>query len=79
MYWPLYTINEQQGKTICEVWDGVNLKLTFRRTVSKHIKNLWWELFSLIDGLSLSHEDQIIWSYTSLGKYTVQTLYVVVN
>jgi len=33
MYWPLYVINDQQGSTVREVWDGVNLKLTFRRTV----------------------------------------------
>jgi hypothetical protein len=30
-YWPLYVINEQQGKTVHEVWDGENLMLTFRR------------------------------------------------
>jgi len=22
IFWPLYVINEQQGKTICEIWDG---------------------------------------------------------
>jgi len=29
LYWPLYVINEQQGKTVSDVWDGVNLRLTF--------------------------------------------------
>jgi len=33
LYWPLYVINEQQGKTVSDVWDGVNLRLTFRRAV----------------------------------------------
>jgi hypothetical protein len=40
MYWPLYFINEQQGSIVKDVWDGVNLKLTFRRTVSEQIMNL---------------------------------------
>lgn len=35
LYWPLYVINEQQGKTVKEVWDGENLMLTFRRPVSE--------------------------------------------
>lgn len=80
IYWPLYVINKQQGKTVSEVWDGVNLKLTFRRTVSEQVMNLWWELLSGMDGLLLSdEEDQIIWAYTSSGKYTVQSLYAIVN
>jgi hypothetical protein len=40
LYWPLYIINEQQGKTVSDVWDGVDLKLTFRRMVSESIMNL---------------------------------------
>ena len=40
VYWPLYVINEQQGKTLHEVWDGENLMLTFRRCVSTSTMNL---------------------------------------
>ena len=28
LYWSLYVINEQQGKSVREVWDGENLMLT---------------------------------------------------
>jgi hypothetical protein len=52
-YWSLYVINEQQGKTVSEVWDGVNLKPTFRRTVYEHVMNLWWELFRGLNYLDL--------------------------
>jgi hypothetical protein len=34
-FWPLYVINEQQGRTIDQVWDGDTLKLSFRRSVSE--------------------------------------------
>ena len=80
VYWPLYVINEQQGKTLHEVWDGENLMLTFRRCVSTSTMNLWLELCSLLESVSLSEEeDQILWHYTSSGKYSVQSLYNVIN
>jgi hypothetical protein len=80
LYWPLYVINEQQDNTVRDVWDGVDLKLTFWRTVSESIMNLWWELLSLMDDFSFSEEeDHILWSYTSSGKYEVQSLYAVIS
>jgi hypothetical protein len=42
-YWSIYTIVNEQGKTIREIWDGVNLKLTFRRTVYQETLNQWEE------------------------------------
>jgi hypothetical protein len=36
-FWPLYVINEQQGKTISQVLDGGVLRLSFGRTVSKNL------------------------------------------
>jgi len=63
-----------------EVWDGENLMLTFRRTVSEQGMNLWWELVNLMSEVTLSEEeDQIIWAYSSSRKYSVQSLYAVVN
>lgn len=44
VYWPLYMINEQQGKSITQVWDGVDVKLSFRRRVSDQLMNMWYEL-----------------------------------
>jgi hypothetical protein len=79
-YWPLYVINEQQGKTVQEVWDGDNLMLTFKRSVSNNLMNMWWELVGLIESTVLSEEDdQLLWCYISSGKYSVQTLYAVIN
>jgi hypothetical protein len=73
-------INEQQGRTLGEVWDGQNLMLIFRRSASDRIMNMWWELSSLVEGISLpDEEDQIMWNFTSTGKYAVQSLYAVIN
>jgi len=63
-FWPLYVICEQQGKTIRQVWDGVNLMLSFTRTVSKNIMNLWLDLLSIVESVTLNDDsDQIIWSF----------------
>jgi hypothetical protein len=32
----VYNIVNEQGKTVAEAWDGVNLKFTFRRTVDSY-------------------------------------------
>lgn len=80
MFWPLYVINEQQGKSISEVWDGYELMLTFRRNVSEALMKMWWDLCSIVEGTILTKdEDQIMWSYTSQGSYAVQALYAVIN
>lgn len=42
--------------------------------------NLWWELVGLMSEVNLSEEDdQIVWAYSSAGKFSVQSLYAVVN
>jgi len=41
---------------------------------------LWYELLSIIEDVHLNDEsDQIIWSFSSNGKFSVQSLYAVIN
>ena len=54
--------------------------LSFSRTVSENLMNLWFELVGIMEEISLIDEpDQIIWSFSSKGKFSVQSLYVVIN
>jgi hypothetical protein len=72
-------VNEQEC-TIKEAWDGVNLKFTFRRTVNVRVMNLWHELVQIASSISFNEEeDAIVWQYNSSGKYSVQSLYAIVN
>jgi hypothetical protein len=76
----LYIINEQQGKLIGEVWDGEELRLSFRRNVSVRLMSLWEELKVVVESIVLNNEeDQILWTYSSTGKYSVQSLYAIIN
>jgi hypothetical protein len=80
LFCPLYVINEQQGKTVSEVWDGEDLKLSFRRHVSVGLMGLWKELKVAVENIILNNEeDQILWSYNSTGRYSVQSLYAIIN
>ena len=80
LFWPLYVINEQHGKTVREVWNGEELQLSFRRGVSERIMGMWEELKAAVQSIALNNEeDQILWTYSSSGKYSVQSLYAIVN
>jgi len=79
-FWHLYVINNEQGATISQVWDGTDLKLTFRRTVSQQLMLQWEELFQVASSVVLNNEeDAVIWKFNSNGKYSVQSLYVVLS
>ena len=42
--------------------------------------NMWYDLLSIAENLKLQEDnDQIIWSFSSNGKYSVQSLYAVLN
>jgi hypothetical protein len=79
-FWDIYSIVNEQECTIKEAWDGVNLKFTFRRTVNVRVMNLWHELVQIASSISFNEEeDAIVWQYNSSGKYSVQSLYAIVN
>jgi len=79
-YWPLYVINNEKGITIERAWDGVNLKLTFRRAIPERLMLLWEELLQIASTIEFSdNDDDIIWQYDSKGKYSVKSLYSVVS
>jgi hypothetical protein len=80
LFWSLYIINEQQGKSIRDVWDGEKVQLSFRRNVSERLMSMWEELRAAVESIVLTdEEDQILWSYSSSGKYSVQSLYAIIN
>ena len=51
-----YKRNEQAA-TISQVWDGSELKLTFRRTVPQRLMLQWEELTQIASNISLNNEE----------------------
>jgi hypothetical protein len=79
-FWKLYAIVSEQGRTVEEAWDGLNFKFTFRRTVNREVMKLWEEVKQIASSIQLKdEEDSIIWQFNSSGKYSVQSLYAVLN
>jgi hypothetical protein len=72
-------VNEKTS-TIAEMCDGHNLKCTFKRTVNERLGRVWLEIVQLASTIIFSEEeDALIWSFTSNGVYTSQSLYRVIN
>jgi hypothetical protein len=72
-------VNEQ-NISIADLWDGVNLKCTFRRCVDRRLLLMWKELVGLVFKIeSIDEEDALVWQFQSSGIYSSQSLYVVIN
>jgi hypothetical protein len=72
-------VNEQ-SKTVADLWDGENLKCTFRRCVDVRLFNLWEELVNLVTTIEFTDdEDALIWKFRSSSIYSSQSPYRVIN
>lgn len=79
-FWDLYCICREQGQTIRQIWDGENLKLTFRRTFSPALMNTWYELEAIVGSIVYTEDsDSLVWQYTATGTYTTSSLYAIIN
>jgi hypothetical protein len=51
----LYVLINEKNKIVADLWDGTNLKCSFRRTASLEIQNQWDEVFQLASTINLGH------------------------
>jgi hypothetical protein len=72
-------IVNEKGISLRDVWDGVNLRMTFTRTVDSRLM-MWLELVQIASVVEfIEEDDSIIWQYKSSEKYSMQSLYAIVN
>jgi hypothetical protein len=72
-FWDIYFIVNEQNKTVAELWDGVNLRCTFRRCVDRKLFQLWEEVVSVASTIVLlGEEDALVWQYQSSRIYSSQ-------
>jgi hypothetical protein len=79
-YWEIYSIINEHGCSVRDAWDGRNLRFTFKRIVESRVMMQWYELLQIASSINLTDEtDAFIWQFQSSGKYSIQSLYVVIN
>lgn len=53
---------------MADLWDGVNLKCTFRICVDSRLLNLWEEVVQIASEISFSEEeDSLVWQLSQMG------------
>jgi hypothetical protein len=63
-----------------DAWDGVDLKFSFRRTVDSRLMSQRQEIVQVASSVQFQDEDDaIIWQFESSGRFSVQSLYSVIN
>jgi hypothetical protein len=79
-FWPIYRIVNEKGKTLAELWDGVNLKCTFRRSMTEEMYQNWLDIVELAATVQFfEEEDELIWCFNSSGVCSSQSLYKIIN
>ena len=79
-YWELYSIANDHNVSVSEVWDGTNLKITFRRFFDQEFMNLWFELLEIAKSIMYTDVgDSLVWNMNSKGVYTVKSFYKFIN
>jgi hypothetical protein len=50
-YWELYCLANEQFTTLANLWDGQNLKITFRRCFDHGLMLQWYELIQIAQSI----------------------------
>ena len=79
-FWDLYVINNQKNLCVDDVWDGTELKISFRRGVNETLMQDWLALITITESITFSEDcDAIIWSFDNSSKFSVQAMYKIVS
>jgi hypothetical protein len=79
-YWEVYFLANEQNKTIADLWDGVSLKVTFRRYFDHSLMMQWLEIRQIAQTITLNNlPDALIWMWEANGVYNVKSMYAVIN
>jgi hypothetical protein len=79
-FWDLYIVVNGKTGNVADLWDGHNLKCTFRRTVDSRLGRVWLEIVQIASTFVFSEEeDALIWKFNSNEIYSSQSLYRIIN
>src|SRR4051812_46024427 len=79
-FWLIYVVCNEQNISLANAWDGINLKLTFRRNFSTTLMEQWFQLLEIVKFIVFSADaDALVWQLENKGVYSTSFLYHVVN
>ena len=79
-FWDLYDICLQQKISVAKVWDGSQLKLSFRRCVDQALFDQWVLLCDLVGSTTLTADEDVpVWMLEICGCYSVKSFYTMIN
>jgi hypothetical protein len=79
-YWDVYILANEQNICVANAWDGVQLKISFRRCFSHELMIKWYEILEIAKSIQFHEEpDALIWKFTSNGQFNVKTMYAFIN
>ena len=65
---------------IADVWDGSDLKVSFRRGVNNTVMQEWLNLVAIVESITYTNDcDAIVWTFNSSSKFSVQSMYNTVS
>lgn len=56
-FWDLYVLVNEKSHTVSELWDGADLKCTFRRGVDDRLMLMWQEIIQLASTIVFTAEE----------------------
>ena len=79
-FWGLFSICNQIGAPLSEVWVNGEVRLSFRRTFSDQMFSRWLELVEIVSSIEYNDGgDSLVWEYDSKRVYTSKSLYAIIN
>ena len=79
-FWDLYSLANEHNISIYKIWDGIDLKINFRRCLRDDQISDWMDLVSIAGTITFKDcEDTPVWKYSANGQYSVKSFYNIVN
>ena len=79
-FFDIYSLCNEQNRTVQQIWDGSQLKLTFRRNFNLRLMQQWYELEAMASSIVFDDcSDSLIWQFESNGVYSTTSLYAIIN
>ena len=79
-FWDVFSICNQIGAPLSEVWVNGEVRLSFRRTFSDQMFSRWLELVEIVSSIEYNDGgDSLVWEYDSKRIYTSKSLYAIIN